>query len=173
MSNVSARPADRYVRIETTSTAKKAPTTEIEWDPRGVLLIRKGKCEKLYDVYEFPCGMDGRAFELAKDGAEDSYFVFLARNGQDSTCDCAGFTYTSNDPTGGRCCHLDAIKALIDAGHLTDPRHDTRPDAWPPNDPIALTALDAEMDRREVEYNRNRDRTPDELATEAGMNLPF
>jgi len=29
------------------------------------------------------------------------------------------------------------------------------------------------MDRREAECARNCDRTPDELATEAGVNLPF
>jgi hypothetical protein len=55
--------ADTYAGIPTTTTAKRPPDTAIEYDPNGgVLLIRKGKCECLYTVAEFPTGWDGRAF---------------------------------------------------------------------------------------------------------------
>jgi hypothetical protein len=139
--------ADTYAGIPTTTTAKRPPDTAIEYDPNGgVLLIRKGKCECLYTLAEFPTGWDGRAFVVTRDADGEEYNVFVARNGQDSTCDCAGHTYTSNDPTGPRCKHIDALRHLIETDQLQDPRHDPRVDPWP---------------------------SPEQLAAEAGMNLPF
>ena len=137
--------ADHYTPVATTTTAVRKPETAIEYD-NGTLLIRKAKRECLYAVAEFPCGFDGRAFSLTRDTDGEVYNVFLARNGQDSTCDCAGFTYTSNEPTGGRCKHLDAIRHLVEADRLSDPRHDAPAEEWP---------------------------SPAQLAAEAGVALPF
>lgn len=131
--------------IPTTTTAKRPPATEIEYDA-PVLLIRKGRDVQLYTVLEFPCGFDGRAFTVTKDATGEVYNVFVARNQQDSSCDCAGFTYTSNDPTGGRCRHLDAIRHLMESGRLEDPRHAAPAEPFP---------------------------SPEQLAAEAGVDLPF
>jgi len=140
-----SRPAASFEAIPTTTTARRPVGTEIEYDA-PVLLIRKGRRECLYVVDEFPCGFDGRAFSLRHDASGEEYHVFLARNAQDTTCSCAGFTYTSNDPTGGRCKHTDAVRHLIDAGRLEDPRHAAPVEPWP---------------------------SPEQAAAEAGVSLPF
>jgi len=142
---LATRPADHYEPIPTTTTAQRPPETAIEYDA-PVLLIRKGRSESVYDLAEFPCGFDGRAFALIPDAGDDLYHVFVARNGQDSTCSCAGFTYTSDQPTGGRCKHLDSIKALVDCGLLDDPRGGAPVEPWP---------------------------SPEQLAADAGVELPY
>jgi len=140
-----ARDADCYELIPTTTVAKRPPETAVEFDA-PVLLLRKGRDVQLYTVDEFPCGFDGRAFAVTKDSTGEVYHVFAARNGQDSTCDCAGFTYTSNDATGGRCRHLDAITHLLSADRLEHPLAGAPVEPWP---------------------------SPEQLAAEAGVALPF
>lgn len=66
---------------------------------------------RVYAVTEFvpDAGWDGRAFRGAKADGSDTYSVFIARNGQDQTCDCAAGTY-------GRvreCCHVAALTAVL------------------------------------------------------------
>ena len=139
------RPADQCEPVPTTTVAKRTPATAVEYDA-PVLLIRKGRRECLYVLAEFPCGFDGRAFSLTHDDTGEVYHVFVARDGQSSTCDCAGFTYTSDSPTGGRCKHLDSVRHLIDTGRLDDPRHQAPVESWP---------------------------SPEQLAAEAGVSLPF
>lgn len=149
MSSLSlSHPADTRVEIPTTTAAERPPTTTVEYDPLGVLLIRNGS-KTQYTLSEFPVGgpvFDGRAFELVGDPDGGTYHLFCARNGQDSTCDCAGFTYTSDDRTGGRCKHLDAIRTLIEVGLLDGPRAASPAEPWP---------------------------SPEQLAAQAGVDLPF
>jgi hypothetical protein len=75
----------------------------------------------LYQIEEIPAGIDGRAFLLhrapaaiARDGphADSRYGVFVHRNGQDQLCECKGFARY------GRCKHVDALRRLIEDGHL-------------------------------------------------------
>jgi hypothetical protein len=139
-----ARP-DTCEPVPATTTAKRSPQTAIEFDP-PTLLIRKHEYEFLYTLAEVPCGFDGRAFTLTRDIDGQTYNVLIARNGQDSVCDCAGFSVTSNDPTGRRCKHLDAIHHLMDAGRLD------HPEAGRPGEPQP---------------------SPAQLAAEAGVDLPF
>jgi hypothetical protein len=119
--------------------------TAIEYDP-PTLLIRKHEYEFLYTLAEIPCGFNGRAFALTRDADGQVYSVFVARNGQDSTCDCAGFSVTSGEPTGGRCKHLVAIRHLMDAGRLDHPEAGRPGEPWP---------------------------SPERLAADAGVDLPF
>ena len=142
---LATRPADHYEPIPTTTTAQRPPETAIEYDA-PVLLIRKGRSESVYDLAEFPCGFDGRAFALIPDAGDDLYHVFVARNGQDSTCSCAGFTYTSDQPTGGRCKHLDAVLHLLHEWQLDEVEAGRPVESWP---------------------------SPEQLASEAGVALPF
>ena len=137
--------ATRPEVIATTTTAKRPPETQVEYDA-PILAIRKGRAEELYTVSEFPTGWDGRAFELVKDRTGETFNVFACHHGQNSTCDCAGFTYTSNEPTGGRCKHLDAVLHLLHTGQLEDPRAGAPVEPWP---------------------------SPEQLAAEAGVALPF
>lgn len=136
---------DTCERVPTTTTAKRPVETAIEYDP-PTLLIRKHRHEFLYTLAELPCGFDGRAFTLTRDTDGQVYNVFIARNGQDSTCDCAGFTFTSDDPTGGRCKHVDAIRHLIETGRLDHAEADRPGEPWP---------------------------SPEQLAADAGGDLPF
>jgi hypothetical protein len=137
--------SDTCERVPTTTTAKRPVETAIEFDP-PTLLIRKHKHEFKYTLAEFPCGFDGRAFALTRDTDGQVYNVFVARNGQDSSCDCAGYSFTSNDPGGGRCKHLGAIRHLMDAGRLDHPEADRPGERWP---------------------------SPEQLAADAGVDLPF
>lgn len=132
-------------QVPTTTTTKQPPETAIEYDA-PTLLIRKHKHEFRYTMTEIPCGFDGRAFTLSRDTDGQVYCVFVARNGQDSNCDCAGFAITSGDPTGGRCKHLDAVRHLIGAGQLDHPEADQPGEPWP---------------------------SPQQLAAKAGVDLPF
>jgi hypothetical protein len=122
--------------VPTATTAKRPQQTRIEYDA-PVLRIVKGAKECLYDVAEFPCGFDGRAFALTHDLTGEVYHVFAARNQQDTTCSCAGFTYTSNDPTGGRCKHTDAILHLLHEGKLDDVEAGRPAESTPDTDPWA------------------------------------
>lgn len=99
--------------IPTTTSAKRQPTTRIEFD-RGVLLIAKGRAIDLYTVEEFATTWDGRAFYLTKDGDPDRRAVFIADGfgSEHSRCECAGFLHT------GRCKHVDALTALERGGEL-------------------------------------------------------
>jgi hypothetical protein len=122
--------------IATTTAAKRPPETTVEYDA-PVLAIYKGRVAELYDVAEFPCGFDGRAFRLAKDSDGEVYNVFVCRHGQSSTCDCAGFTYTSDSPTGGKCKHMDAVLHLVRSGQLDDPRGAGPLASWPTPEQLA------------------------------------
>jgi hypothetical protein len=84
------------------------------WKPRK---LHWGSVQ-LYTLEEIPVGngFDGRGFTLRKDDGEH-YSCFIAANGQDSHCDCPGGTYAH------RCKHVDAIRELIVAGRLDDPRN--------------------------------------------------
>lgn len=91
-----------------------------DWSERK----RDWRTRDLYEVEEIPTGIDGRAFLLhrdsaaiAKDGpdADDRYGVFVHRNGQDHLCECIGFA------RHGRCKHVDALRRLIEDGHLEHP----------------------------------------------------
>lgn len=113
--------------------SKTSPDRSIRWTPSGaapvahdgVLAVtdRKGTTE--YAVTEFlpDAGWDGRAFQVAKLDGSEGYSVFLARNGQDHTCDCAAGTYRRV----AECRHVAALVTLLRDGHLDDPRADPRP----------------------------------------------
>jgi hypothetical protein len=84
-----------------------------------------------YDLEEIPVGMDGRGFLLHRDDqavADDPdgverYGVFIARNGQDHLCECRGHA------AHGHCKHVDALRFLVEGGHLEDPRAGRPPQA--------------------------------------------
>jgi hypothetical protein len=136
------RLADTCDLIPTTTAAKLAPTTAIEFD-FPVLLLRKERDVQIYTVDEFPVGgpaWDGRAFRLTKDSTGEHYSCFVARNGQDHLCECRGFE------AHGHCRHVDALKRLIDTGRLDHPEADRPVEPWP---------------------------SPEQLAAEAGVALPF
>lgn len=75
-----------------------------------------------YGVAEIPVGngFDGRGFHLVKladhDGeqvlTDESYDLFVSRNGQDDICDCKGHTYSHH------CKHVDAMRFIIERGIL-------------------------------------------------------
>jgi hypothetical protein len=67
---------------------------------------------------------DGRGFvlhrnpaDVAPDGpdADTFYGVLVAANGQDPTCTCRGFQ------SRGYCRHHDAVRELLEAGHIDHP----------------------------------------------------
>ena len=58
---------------------------------------------------------EGRSFRLTKPGGETFYDVFLAEDyvfDVFDSCDCVGFSQH------GHCKHLEALKALLEAGHM-------------------------------------------------------
>jgi hypothetical protein len=66
----------------------------------------------------------GRGFVLHRDSddvaaggpdAEAAYQVLVAANGQDHTCTCRGYQ------AHGRCRHHDAVRTLLEAGHIDHP----------------------------------------------------
>src|SRR5688572_28082541 len=120
-----------YATIPTTTNAKRTPQTAIEYDA-PVMAIRKGRAEELYDVREFPCGMDGRAFELVKDRTADVYCVFVSRNGQDDHCDCIGHLQH------GVCKHTDSLRHLIETGKLEHPMAGSPPVPVTPDDDLLV-----------------------------------
>lgn len=91
--------------------------------------FRKTDC---YEVEEFACtgDFDGRGFRLRK--GVDVYDVFLARNGQDHTCDCRGFC------AHGHCKHVEAVKASVAEipNPLHRPEYDLPPFPYPGFDPF-------------------------------------
>lgn len=104
---------------------KSSRRSAIKWKPSadpygptaGYLTIETGRTGCLYRVAEFPPGWDGRGFTLTKitpgtDSESDSYSCFVARNGQDKSCECRGFL------AHGHCKHLDSLAALIANGWL-------------------------------------------------------
>lgn len=134
--------ADTREPVPPPAAGTRSPEAEIEFDPPR-LLIRKHRHEFLYTLAEVPCGSDGRAFALTRDTDGQVYNVFIARNNQDSECDCAGFTVTSNDPTGGRCKHLETLRHLLETGRLDHPEADRPADPWPtPEQPVAEAGVD-------------------------------
>ena len=109
----------------------------IEW-AEPVLTIRVAGQITDYDVSEFPTPWDGRAFHL-RGGDGTSLDTFVCRQMRDDHCDCADFA------CGNRCRHVGALRYLMEAGEIEDPREGM------PN----------------VAY------TPAELAEMAGEELPF
>lgn len=82
----------------------------------AVLVVEEeGRDTETYTLTEEPTDWDGRAWRCHKFGAPAAYDVFLARNGQDDACDCAGGTYH-----GGRtrCRHVLAVRAALENGWL-------------------------------------------------------
>ncbi len=107
---------------------------------------RAWRTRDVYAVEEIPTGIDGRAFRLhrhpdaiADEGpdADRCYGVLVHRNGQDHLCDCKGFART------GRCKHIEALRGLIDDGHLEHPMAGAPVPDWPSPEQLAA---DAEMD---------------------------
>lgn len=98
----------------------------------GVLSIRCGKVIQVYLVAEvYSPGPDGRTFVLVKTGesmkAKDSpasvgvfidseYETFVGKRADVNHCTCSGFGRWKG------CKHADALRALIEAGHIPDPR---------------------------------------------------
>ena len=108
-----------------------------------VLAIRKGRSEDLYVVDEFSVGWDGRGFRLTKDNGGPEH------EGYDVFI-CRWGQNDLCDCLGfsqhSRCKHVDALRHLIESGQLDDPR------AGAPVEPFP---------------------SPEQLAAQAGMNLPF
>jgi hypothetical protein len=76
----------------------------------GVVRITVGKESADYLLARVPADF-GTAFRLEKVGAEqDAYHVNL--NGQQSTCECKGFTRWNH------CKHTEGLAALVVAGRL-------------------------------------------------------
>jgi hypothetical protein len=122
------------VCIHTTSQAKKPTETLVEFDA-PVLLIRKGRAADLYTVNEFPTGWEGRAFQLVKDADGSVYDVFVSRNGQDDHCDCTG------NLQHGACKHVDSLRALIEAGRLSDVEAGRPVEPFPSAEQVAHDAI--------------------------------
>jgi hypothetical protein len=91
----------------------------LRWFPtaipgRGVVELAQKRSVTQYTLAEAQTDWDGRAFVFCKvdgyegtDEREGGYSVFCARNGQDSYCDCKGFT------RWGHCKHLRAVRELM------------------------------------------------------------
>jgi hypothetical protein len=92
----------------------------------GLLTIQTEgvKADEMYTVREFDpdSGWDGRAFSCHKVGKLDPYHVFVSRNGQDSTCDCATSVYRPDGP----CKHVLALLSIVQAGLIPHPAEDPR-----------------------------------------------
>jgi hypothetical protein len=123
-----AQPVKAPVAIAYRDDGKAFPTLTVHahWQPR------KGEYRDrdTYTVEEIPAA-DGRGFMLHRDpvavvvegpDADAYYGVLVARNGQDHICSCRGFA------AHGRCKHHDAMRGLVEAGHIDHPLHDPRPD---------------------------------------------
>jgi hypothetical protein len=99
-----------------------------------------------YDVEEINTGMDGRAFLLHRtpeaiaksSDSTQRYGVLIARNGQDDLCECRGFE------KGGYCKHVNAMRGLIEAGHIDRPGEDAPVDAFPSPEQAAHDAKRAD-----------------------------
>lgn len=114
------------------------------WRPK----LQSWRNEDVYRVEEVPTPL-GRGFMLhrseqaiAAEGpdADTFYGVLIAANGQDHTCTCRGFQAHSY------CKHHDAIRGLLEGGHIDEPNADRKPEPWP---------------------------SPEQLAAEAGCELPY
>src|SRR4051812_30625061 len=105
--------------------SKSSKHSGIRWTPAegdynpvaGTLVIDTDRARVEYLVTEFVPGWDGRAFVLEKIGAgtdkeAENYACFVARNGQDRSCECKGFLRT------GGCKHLASLAALLANGWL-------------------------------------------------------
>lgn len=93
----------------------KSPSRGVRVEEDGRIVLRVGKNVTAYTCTEFPVGepYDGRAFKLVKPDGEH-YNVFLARNGQDDSCDCMGYVAHTT------CKHRDSLRCLLSRGLLDD-----------------------------------------------------
>lgn len=83
------------------------------------LVITMNGTATVYEVNEFPAD-DGRAFELVKGGKKPaSYTVFIARNGQDDSCEC--WDSIRNASYSGPCKHVSEMRKQLEAGNLDRP----------------------------------------------------
>lgn len=105
---------------------KTSPNRSITWTAHpieagcaceGTVTIRCSRMVSVYDVTEFLTKWSGRAFQLVKAGGEEAYNVFVARDGRNHECDCAGFAYGRGKP----CRHIEAMKAVIKNGWMPHP----------------------------------------------------
>ena len=86
----------------------------IEWSA-PILTIRIAGQVWDYDVSEFPTPWDGRAFHLTCDD-QSELDVFICRQHRDDHCDCVDFACSN------RCRHVGALRYLMEAGEIEDPR---------------------------------------------------
>jgi hypothetical protein len=82
----------------------------------GVVCISIGNKPQDYFVNEVEGVSFGRGFLVEKIGHEESYHVNI--DGNNRTCECAGFLGNGRSNNGGRCKHADGLAALIAAGKL-------------------------------------------------------
>lgn len=106
----------------------------VVFDPaRSRMVVTRGRKETAYRVEELPtaAGFDGRGFAVTREDGGGVYHTFVARNGQDNACTCAGSSYEASARANRRayfegrphcqtegCCHLDSALALLHAGWL-------------------------------------------------------
>lgn len=127
------QPADAELVAQYTDTGAGLPVLVVCSGWRKTL--GRWASEDVYRLEEVSTPL-GRGFVLhrseqaiAKDGpdADESYAVLVARNGQDHTCTCRGYQ------AHGHCKHHDAVRALLEAGHIDHPGE--RPAAADPTGP--------------------------------------
>lgn len=95
-----------------TSNAKRRPgDTEVLLSlAKTEVFIGKGRAQECYDLAEFDCDLDGRAFQLVKQSTGESYEVFVGST--ERICCCRGFERF------GHCKHCDTLAALIADGQI-------------------------------------------------------
>lgn len=133
------------VRPETFVEALPASRTHqhrgIRWTPceptarcacSGRLEILQGSKGRstVYTLTLFPCDWNGTAARLDKADGSEHYSVYVAHDGQERRCDCAGFEYAAKERADSRhrntahrdtaeCKHIDALLALLANGWIS------------------------------------------------------
>jgi hypothetical protein len=107
---------------------------------QGLLAIAVGPETNVYDVSEIGSEIGGRGFRLAKLDAEGEVYHVLIADEVSTLCDCIGFEHT------GHCKHVDALRAVIDAGEL--PPQDPEPE--PPAAMLELPPRRLPLDREVI-----------------------
>jgi hypothetical protein len=119
--NAGDPPATPPTYVELLPATASSKHSGIRWTPSadefgptaGTLVIDVDRSRSVYVLSEFPTGWDGRGFHFEKvtagtDKDEDSYDVFVSRNGQDHLCGCRGFC------RHGHCKHVSSVLALLE-----------------------------------------------------------